>query len=207
MNYLDAILANAPNLTLDARDVHNNGRIEVRCPCGMWTHPAAVLDVSALPDTLTDGEDWACDNCWTHWKRERRDIDPGDAFIVPEEFLAKMLERIGCPQADVQHYRGAALRALAKRRADCAHDDPLIAEIDSRAGIPVTVDTQTITANGSAAANITGIPAGASAAIDGGTPQPVTDGAVRVTATTPGAYRVTITHPDKLDREVIINAN
>lgn len=207
MNYLNAILASAQNLTLEVRDIHGNGRIDVRCPCGAWVHPAVVLDVSALPDALTNGEEWACDNCWNGWKRERRDIDAGDNFIVPEEFLAKMLERIGCPQSDVQYYRGNALRALAKRRADCAPDDPLIAEIDARAGIVPQVSTQTIAANGSDAATVSGIPAGALAALDGGTPQPVTDGEVRITATVPGAYRLTLTHPEKLSFEVTINAN
>ena len=74
--------------------------VKVKCPlCGL-TRPAIVMvDVSNLPASLTRGEKWACDGCWTGWEREEREgFDESvllEAAGAPEEVVQKIRAIVG----------------------------------------------------------------------------------------------------------------
>ena len=56
---------------LPTREMPQGGK-QVQCPCcGHWQWDFAVVDVRKL----NIPEDWACDGCWTHWIRTKREVD------------------------------------------------------------------------------------------------------------------------------------
>lgn len=219
MNYQQH-LAQGGERVLPELDRRNDGaRPDVRCPvCSGWHHPAVVLNVAALPATLTGGAEWACDACWLTWKRERRPIDPGDDFVVPEEFQHRLFERLGvASQAELEEYQEKhVVRALRQRRDDLDRDiaragalPELAAErarIHARAGIDLVASKPVIIANGVDSTLISGIPAGATVSVDGGEVT-VNDGALELAASNAGRYTVRVTHPRKLPAEVTIDAS
>ena len=46
-----------------------SGVARTRCECGRWVQAFRIVDTSDLPEEVTRGQKWACDNCWTSWIR------------------------------------------------------------------------------------------------------------------------------------------
>jgi len=68
-----------PVIALPQRVGEGQAETVVKCPgCGVWSPPWSLVDVRALPATLTGGHAWACSGCWETWintgKISRRDF-------------------------------------------------------------------------------------------------------------------------------------
>lgn len=194
---------------LERVDRAGSGRLFARCPCGNVAHGSTILNVASLYQHMTNGAEWACDDCYARWKRAMIPVVPGDTYLVPEEFTPRFLEILGADLGDVEHHRRHAVKALSRLRCDCEKkgDAATVAEIDQRAGMPLSVSGTTIAADGIQGVQISGIPDYAEVSLDGGPPQVVHDGLVGFTATTPGEYKLRITHENYVPAEVTIHAD
>ncbi len=80
------------------------------CPtCGKWHKASVIVDCRALPII----EDWACDGCWTDWRRHNRIIDGGVAIVEDRkgrlgprvlgltEWITRWLTAHSAPQAEI----------------------------------------------------------------------------------------------------------
>lgn len=63
-NYADGLNG---NIALPQKDIHKIRR--TRCECGKWVQAFRIVDTSDLPAEVTQGQQWACDNCWISWIR------------------------------------------------------------------------------------------------------------------------------------------
>lgn len=194
----------------------NNGRLFVICPCGRLEHPFMVWDVSALHAGFNQGQAWACDQCLTEWRREKRPIEPGDEYLVHEEQEYKWaVVRGRARQHALDHLAARAVARLGTLRDDLDKDIARghthlaadRAKVHNRAGMTaLAVDKTTITADNTDAATISGIPVGAIATIEG-VDYAVTDGTLVLRASSPGLFKVKLSHKDKLPEEVTIDAS
>lgn len=89
-----------------------DGAEQVRCGCGSWDWPVQLLNVSVLPDIVTDGEIYVCPTCRSLWQRTLKKFDPADDFIHWAEWEAEFALRMGASNTDIAAYKSTALTAL-----------------------------------------------------------------------------------------------
>lgn len=183
------------------------GGIEVhQCPvCRNWTAAAQLADVIGITADLTGGHRWACDGCWNEWQRQQLPLSPGDDFVTAEEWFIRFCEltRREAGNRDAFLGRQYALEAdrlrgvIARYALDAVETQEAqarLAKVIARSTFPGTWDKLMITADGTDAATLSGVPHGTEVECDG-VIYVIKDGDFSLATSTPGAFVVTARHP------------
>jgi len=77
-----------------------------RCVCGSFKWPQLLIDIRGLPHIT---QDFACDGCWSDWKRNGIDID-GDGDIDKKDvqrfkkWRKRWMKALGAPKELLKNY-------------------------------------------------------------------------------------------------------
>lgn len=75
------------------------GKIKTQCECGRWVQAFRIVDTRDLPAEVTNGQKWACDNCWISWMRH--DPHHQRTYLGKPFRILTWLELHGAPAANV----------------------------------------------------------------------------------------------------------
>lgn len=212
-NYQEHLMLHDPELPARWRgDIERH-----QCPiCQGWGSASLIADVTGITADLTLGQRWACDSCWTQWKRQQLPLSAGDDFVTEEEWWCRFCELTGRQAGDRDAFLGRQYALEADRLAGLlSRFDPASPEaqeaqarldkVIARSTLPCAWDKTTITADGIDAAVLTGAPAGTVVEVSGVEHQ-VDDGDFELAADAPGDYEVAIRHPRYKWQTVVIHA-
>lgn len=203
MSNYAAWIAAGRERTLEERLDHRRGELFC-CPlCGAWNPAALLADVAGL--LPAGSERWACDGCWTGWKRDQAPLSHGDDFVTEEEWWCRFCELTYREAGNRDALLGRAyaveadrLRGLLARFAidsdDAMQAEIKLAKVLSRSTFPGAWDKTVIAADGVDAATLSGIPTGTEIIVDGYS-YAVDDGVFELVSSTVGAYLVEARHP------------
>lgn len=203
MSNYAAWIAAGKERTLDERYDHRRGEI-VACPiCNAWHPPSLLADVAGL--LPAGSERWACDGCWTEWKRRQIPLSEGDDFVTEEEWWIRFCKLTYREAGNRDALLGRSYAVEADRlrgilsRYSLESDESLDAEVRlakviARSTFPGAWDKTEIAADGTDAATLANVPPGTEVIVDG-TAYAVDDGAFELVASTAGAYHVEARHP------------
>ncbi len=121
---------------LQRRDVRRtDGKTKARCQCGSFAWPDMIVDVSGLPDHLTNGVTWACYHCLSTWERQKRPFDPADPELYrQEEWRIKFAEYTGSGAAEINDIKRAAIPYLEREKQVMQSNDLRVVAAELRAG-------------------------------------------------------------------------
>jgi hypothetical protein len=202
MNYA-AWIAAGRERTLEERLDYRRGEL-FRCPmCTAWTAAALLADVGGLDPA--GSERWACDGCWTQWKRDQVPLSAGDDFVTEEEWWARFCELTYREAGNRDALLGRAyaveadrLRGLLSRYSlesiESLEAEVRLAKVVARSTFPGEWDRTEIAADGVDAATLAAVPVGTEVIVDG-IAYAVDDGSFELVASTAGAYHVEAKHP------------
>jgi hypothetical protein len=202
MNYA-AWLAAGRERTLEERLDYRRGEL-FRCPiCSAWATAALLADVGGLDPA--GSERWACDGCWTQWKRDQVPLSAGDDFVTEEEWWCRFCELTYRDAGNRNALLGRAyaveadrLRGLLSRYAldssQALDAEVRLAKVVARSTFPGGWDKTEIAADGVDTATLADVPIGTEVIVDG-TAYAVDDGSFELVASTAGAYHVEAKHP------------
>lgn len=213
-NYQEHLITHEPELSMRLR-----GGLEVhQCPvCRNWTAAAQLADVIGITADLTGGHRWACDGCWNGWQRQQLPLSDGDTFVTHEEWFVRFCELTGRDGGNRDAFLGRqyALEAdrlrgvLSRYASDSAEATEAQARLDlvlARSTFPGSWDKLDITADGTDAATLSGVPHGTEIECDG-VIYVIEDGDFSLATSTPGAFTVTARHPRFIWKEWVIHAS
>lgn len=201
-NYQEHLLAHDPELPMRWRD----GAETHQCPvCLNWTAAAQLADVTGISASLTGGNRWVCDGCWTEWQRRQLPLSSGDDFVTAEEWFIRFCELTGREAGNRDAFLGRqyALEAdrlrgvIARYTPDSAETQEAQARLDkviARSTFPGTWDKLAFTADGVDAATLSNVPHGTEVECDG-VIYVIEDGDFSLATSTPGVFTVTARHP------------
>lgn len=202
MNYA-AWLAAGRERTLEERLDYRRGEL-FRCPmCKGWSAAALLADVGGLDPA--GSERWACDGCWTQWKRDQVPLSAGDDFVTEEEWWCRFCELTYRDAGNRDALLGRAyaveadrLRGLLSRysldSSESLNAEVRLAKVVARSTFPCAWDKTEISADGTDTATLAAVPIGTEVIVDG-TAYAVDDGSFELVASTAGAYHVEAKHP------------
>lgn len=188
------------------------------CPkCNRDANPMCILNVSSL-GAITEGHDWACDQCIIEWKRSKIKIDLDDYFVTPAEWEVKFLEKIGAPDKQYLSAKRYALKQIKIKYNEIVNyglwdpSEKLI--IEERYKNPTTTNKKRIRANDKEESHISLIPIDSIVYIDespinlGSNKKAVNFNNQTVILTTPikGKYKIKVDSPYHLNYEDIVDA-
>ena len=89
----------------------NDGSLAYLCPsCGAYRHPGRITNTELVPNAPGD---WACDVCWTDWRRKKMEMRDGDDPLTEGEWEHQFFKLSG---EDVGHLVPVILRQLDKAK-------------------------------------------------------------------------------------------
>jgi hypothetical protein len=203
MSNYAAWIAAGKERTLEERLDFRRGELYA-CPlCAAWCPAALLADVAGLAPA--GSERWACDGCWSEWKRRQVPLVVGDDFVTEEEWWEQFCSLTYRDSGNRDAFIGRQYAVEADRlrgvlaRLDPSSDDARdvevrLAKVIARSTLPVSWDKTTIAADGVDAAILSGLPVSSEVFVDG-TRYAVDDGVFELVATTPGDFAVEARHP------------
>lgn len=201
-NYQAYLLEHDPELPVRWRGEIESHQCAV---CQAWTSASLLADVTGITDTLTNGQRWACDACWTQWKRQQLPLSAGDDFVTEEEWWCRFCELTGRQAGDRDAFLGRQYALEADRLAGLlSRFDPASPEaqeaqarldkVIARSTFPGVWDKTTIAADGADAATLSNVPRGTEVECDG-VIYVIDDGDFSLATSTAGEFIVTARHP------------
>jgi hypothetical protein len=111
MNYEKIGDNSLPSMLAPSKD----GRLSHQCPvCRGWRPSFVILKVTGM---ATHDHDWACDQCWVPWRRNKEAIRAGETYSCSEEWFANFVEDIGGVASEVAKLKSEARNEMAVIKA------------------------------------------------------------------------------------------
>lgn len=96
----DALNNNEP-IPLAVKSV-GQGKFKYKCDCGSWVFASVMIDVRKL--TPPNGQEWACDGCWTHWERNQIKVTKAKKQKDAKAWRKEWIKAHGAPADIVAKY-------------------------------------------------------------------------------------------------------